>query len=84
MIFDLQSLIFDPKQKPNPWRGKRMVLDGVALEQLSLVPLDYAAEETAGSLFGILNKCHTPFGELGCQVFSFNASYARSNGYRSV
>ncbi|KAF8366795.1 msh-6 [Pristionchus pacificus] len=44
------------------WKGRRMVIDGVGLEQLSLIPLDYASEQTSGSLYSILNRCNTPFG----------------------
>lgn len=44
------------------WKGRRMVIDGVGLEQLSLIPLEYASEQTSGSLYSILNRCKTPFG----------------------
>ncbi|GMT28784.1 hypothetical protein PFISCL1PPCAC_20081, partial [Pristionchus fissidentatus] len=63
---------FDPTATPiqsslsllssSSWSGRRMVIDGVGLEQLSLVPLEYASEQTSGSLYAILNRCKTPFG----------------------
>ncbi|GMR53872.1 hypothetical protein PMAYCL1PPCAC_24067, partial [Pristionchus mayeri] len=63
---------FDPTAAPmkslssnlcsSSWKGRRMVIDGVGLEQLSLIPLEYASEQTSGSLYSILNRCKTPFG----------------------
>uniref|UniRef100_A0A8R1HHV5 MUTSd domain-containing protein n=1 Tax=Caenorhabditis japonica TaxID=281687 RepID=A0A8R1HHV5_CAEJA len=49
----------DPEQVPD-WKGKNLILDGTALENLNIVPNGRDSHST--SLFHVINKCSTPFG----------------------